>query len=584
MKIQYLAVIFIIIIMPIIIVFSEYMNTQIGIIKTEQIYDARLFDTTHDAINAFKINTINSTYYTPQSRVKNIEASVNTFYNSLLTSFQQEGNIASSMKAYIPAIVFTMYDGYYIYSPFENKLTGVKDEDNDGDGIGDEVDDDYKDGKIINGLKPFVSYSCKYEYNDKKYIITYSMDNYIFVDIFDSNKHQNRGGYLIDGITKNGNNYTYNGVTFSRNDTEALKEKIIGDNSKDTYFYTIIDGTKYYYFNSLKDNGEKPETPNDNDYIFYLDEQRERHKQVISKVNNEAEFMEYYNKIFNNNYAYLYYKEAYEFTKWLLEDGKKVDIDGDGVLDEGQNLQNLTKNNIIESTNYGGYDFVDVGRIFDSSNSKIQYSNSNFNRHRADVIRAIITTNLSTAITGYKKYSNTTGVEFLMPRISEKDWELLENNICIATFMQGIKVKGSDKTYNSYCVIPNNFNKEFIDENDIYILTTEGTYTRANDNIIKDGTKIIQNKNVLGFEPGLSRIDFERRQDKDGKYYNPITLNGNLYLESYTNLAGASEINSIEKIDMYRYIESCSDILKKAYYTALGRERYGSFKYTINEI
>ena len=191
MKLQYLAVIFVIIIMPMIIVFSEYMNTQIGIIKTEQIYDAKLFDSTHDAINAFKINTINSTYYAPQSRVRNIEASVKTFYNSLLTSFQDEGNLAISMKSYVPAVVFTMYDGYYIYAPFTNILTGVEDKDEDNDGVGDKVDDEYKNGKIIDGLKPFVSYSCRYEYNNKKYIITYSMDNYIFVDVFDkvSNKH-----------------------------------------------------------------------------------------------------------------------------------------------------------------------------------------------------------------------------------------------------------------------------------------------------------------------------------------------------------------------------------------------------------
>ena len=66
MKIQYLAVIFIIIIMPIIIVFSEYMNTQMNIVKTEQIYDARLFDSTHDSLNAFQIkyNKFNVLYTT----------------------------------------------------------------------------------------------------------------------------------------------------------------------------------------------------------------------------------------------------------------------------------------------------------------------------------------------------------------------------------------------------------------------------------------------------------------------------------------------------------------------------------------
>ena len=148
-----------------------------------------------------------------------------------------------------------------------------------------------------------------------------------------------------------------------------------------------------------------------------------------------------------------------------------------------------------------------------------------------------------------------------------------------------MKVGTSDKTYNSYSVIPNNFNKEFVDENDIYILTTDNTYTRANDNILKDGKKIL-GKNVLGFEPGLIKMDFEARQDDKGDYYNPITLNGVLYLQSYTSYAGSSEIDSVEKIDMYRYMrkDGISQELKRVYYTALGRERYSSFKYTMNEI
>ena len=560
MKIQHLAVIFIIVIMPIIIVFSEYLNTQITIVKTERIYDARLFDSTHDAINAFKLNTINSTYYAPQSRVQNIEASVNTFYNSIVTSFDYRGVNAEAMKEYVPAVVFTMYDGYYIYSPFVNTLTNVD---------ADTVDDKYEDGKIIDGLKPFVSYSCRYLNNNKEYIITYSMDNYIFVDVFDKSNqtHESKSGYLINGITKNGNNYTYQGITFKENDEEILKEKIGKNNAEDTYYYTIVDGTKYYYFNTKTNNGAKPSSlsdTSDTDYIFYIDEQRTRHKQVISKLNNEEEFEKYYNKIFKNNYGYLYYKEAYEFTEWVRN-----------------NLGGITKNNIINSVNYDGYEFAEVGNIFEGD---IEYSNSNFNRHRSDVIRAVISTNLSKAISGYSRYSKSTNVEFIMPKILEKDWELLENNICIVSFLQGMKVGSSDKTYNSYSIIPNNFNKEYVDENDIYILTKDKTYTKPNDDILKDGTNILE-KDTIGFEPGLSKMDFEIRQDIKGDFYNPVTLNGNLFLRSYTSYAGSSNINSIEKIDMYRYMmePGVSNKLKKAYYVALGRERYSSFKYTMNE-
>ena len=153
MKIQYLAVIFIIIIMPIIIVFSEYLNTQMTMIKTEQGYDSKLFDSTHDSLKAFQINTINSMYYTPESRVDNIEASVNTFFNSLVTSFNYDGNLASVMKEYIPAVVYTMYDGYYIYSPFQNTLTNINP---------DTVDDKYNKIKIELNL-----YKSKYNNIDK---------------------------------------------------------------------------------------------------------------------------------------------------------------------------------------------------------------------------------------------------------------------------------------------------------------------------------------------------------------------------------------------------------------------------------
>lgn len=227
---------------------------------------------------------------------------------------------------------------------------------------------------------------------------------------------------------------------------------------------------------------------------------------------------------------------------------------------------------------FESYEFADTGYIFSGN---IQYSNSNFNRHRSDVIRAVITTNLSTAISGYKKYSNAPNVDFFMPKISESDWELLENNICIAAFLQGMKV--GDKTYNNYAVIANNFNKEYVDENDIYILTTEKTYSRVNDSIFKDKNKIPE-RNMLGYEPGILKINFEVRRDKDG-YYNPITLNGDLYLQRYTDSDSNTGLVSIYQTDMYRYVsKNTNQRLKKVYYTALGRERYGSFKYTINEL
>ena len=209
----------------------------------------------------------------------------------------------------------------------------------------------------------------------------------------------------------------------------------------------------------------------------------------------------------------------------------------------------------------------------------MQDSDSNFNAHRADVIRAIISSNLPAAISGFGKFSKATNTEFLMPKISETDWDLLENNICIAAFLQGMKV--GDKTYNNYAVVPNNFNKEYVDENDIYILRNDNTYTKANDSTLDNST--LQTKANLGFEPGVLKINFERRQNLNEEYFNPMSVNKDTpYLQSYSSLAGTGDLNSLSTIDMYKYMRSLTDEkyqnLKRAYYTALGRERYGSYK------
>lgn len=551
MKIQHLAVIFILIIMPISIVFSAYLDNQITIIRTEELYNSRLQKSTFDSVKAFQLNTINTPLYVPENRVKNIEAAVSTFFTSLSTSFNYEGNASNAMKEYIPAVVLTMYDGYYIYSPFVNVLTNVT----------TEVDEKYQNNTLLEGLKPYVSYTCQYNYLGKNYYITYSMENYIIVDVFNGTNYERHEGYLVNDIDKLENNYTYDNITFKENDTEKLNEYLyFNDSDSKMYYYTVLDGTKYYY----EGNKDGSTEPGSDDKIFYIDDTGNKHYQLSSYENNKEKFLQYYNQIFKNSSAYEYYKNAYEFTKWVRE-----------------NLGGLKAGDIIQEniSDDKKYEFVDVGKIFEGN---IQDSDSNFNRHRADVIRSIISTNLQASIAGFSKYSNS-GEEFLMPKISENDWELLENNVCMATFLQGMKIGG--KTYNNYSVVPNNFNKEFIDENDIYILKNDNTYAKANDKTISSGTI----KTGLDYQPGILKINFEKRKNVEGKYFNPISyLDGDKYepyLGSYTSIAGNSGVVDIYTSDMYKYMRNLSDeTVKRAYYTALGRERQSSFKYTTNEI
>ena len=61
-KAQHLAIIFIIIILPISLVLSNYIQSQIDTITLQTQYNSRLYESTYDAVQAFQINTVNNRY------------------------------------------------------------------------------------------------------------------------------------------------------------------------------------------------------------------------------------------------------------------------------------------------------------------------------------------------------------------------------------------------------------------------------------------------------------------------------------------------------------------------------------------
>lgn len=169
MKLQGLAVIAIIIILPMSIILSSYSQSQIKTLQLQTQYDSKLQNATYDAIKAFQLNMSNSsTSDLANSKMRDIKASVNTFYNSLASHFNMVGYGKDVLQNYVPAIVYTLYDGYYIYSAYDNTL--------------DAEDKFYKNGESIYGLKPYIYYSCRYKPNDNSdFVITYSLDSYITI-------------------------------------------------------------------------------------------------------------------------------------------------------------------------------------------------------------------------------------------------------------------------------------------------------------------------------------------------------------------------------------------------------------------
>lgn len=202
--------------------------------------------------------------------------------------------------------------------------------------------------------------------------------------------------------------------------------------------------------------------------------------------------------------------------------------------------------------------------------NSIEEPNSNFNQHRRDVIKYSIESNLPVAISNYNNYTSSSN-NFQMPKLKETEWDKLVNHISIISFLQGLNIGG--KVYNGYSIITNTKNKEVVSEDSIYILSDENserTYHRVNENSLNDTSK----RNLIR---GILNIDLERRRGKvenGTAYYYPIKAFG-----SYLSVVSQNNVAEVDNI--YKYLSDKPEIAK-LYYTALGRERYTTYKNTRN--
>ena len=546
MKYQYLAVVFVIIMLPISLVFSAYLGAQLQTLDLQLSYDTKLDNTTYDAIKAFQLNTVNSgTSDFLNSKIRDIEAAANSFFTSLATNFNMSGYNSEILQEYVPALVFTLYDGFYIYSPFENTL--------DADTISRlPANATYTNGEEVTGLKPYIYYSCRYVRGQIDVTITYSLDNYITIQGTDRNgKAINDAGYLIDDVTYNASSgqVTYRGIEIT---SETPLEEFVGDKK---YQYIKINGQKYYLDES---NSAGPRW-------FYLDNGK------MTYLNENQNFRDE-----NNDMAYRYYKEAAEFKNRLSNYGILNLRSSDARSPQGTALTPVTDINGDVIYDFTGGDY----KIFDFSDnggtSNIEEKDSNFNDHRLAVIRYVIETNLSVALANYNNYG-TGNFEFRMPKLGEEEWNRILNNVCLISFLQGLSIGG--KIYNGYSVINNNKNEEVVTEESIYIVddvtvpaTTNSTYHRVNH---KDLTVTANTK-------GIFNIDLERKslgsdQRETTLYYFPRRDLG-----CYTCFVAQTNINGGYD-NVYDYLDSISSsangrALAKVYYTALGRERYSMYK------
>lgn len=118
MKLQSMGIVFVLICLPLILVLAYYISLQIDTIKLQKDYNQDLLGATYDAMFAFEMNTANEDLSSVSDSLRTIiEASNNVFMTTLATNLGMSNASKSMLEPYLPAILYTLYDGYYIYAP-----------------------------------------------------------------------------------------------------------------------------------------------------------------------------------------------------------------------------------------------------------------------------------------------------------------------------------------------------------------------------------------------------------------------------------------------------------------------------------
>lgn len=248
MKLQYMIIIFAIIIIPITLLLSVYIESQTDSVALQTKYDTMLLDATYDAVVAFQSNTLNNENSSNKDTLReSISASINTFSNSLSNNLGVGGYSKEYLMPYVPAIAYTLYDGFYIYSPIDNLQTELN---TDGSTYISGLDYEHV-------LKPYIYYSERIVHDDIDIVINYSLDNYITVYGKIDNESVVRSGYLVADTKNVGTEVLSENVSIYNEDTKVTSietynyvyssshEKIYLDENENKLF-KMIDYKKQY--------------------------------------------------------------------------------------------------------------------------------------------------------------------------------------------------------------------------------------------------------------------------------------------------------------------------------------------------
>lgn len=284
MRLQNLLIIFVAIALPVMIILQVFIGYQIDTVNLRTQYDNKLLGATYDTMTAFQLNTTNNIYSTvSDTLIRDIEASINIFTMQFGSSFGKTGTSKSTILNYVPALLFTLYDGYYIYTPVTKE-----------------------DGTLEHTLKPYVYYTKEYNYGtSSKMIINYSLDNYVVIYNYKNNEFTSKAGFLeLTTSSKTGTGIYYdestgeifyNGIQIDNEEiltrqkyditTGTTVAENITSTSAYNYYKEAYEFSKWYN-DTIKDAFE---TGTENYNKLYISSNNSALPYAMSAFNNEKE-------------------------------------------------------------------------------------------------------------------------------------------------------------------------------------------------------------------------------------------------------------------------------------------------------
>lgn len=625
MKLQNMTVIFIIIMIPIILVVSYYIGLQINTITMQKNYTVKLQTAAKDSIQALEINTVewnSASSNLADSKRRDVLAAINTFTTSLANGMGIGGAGKGRIQTYIPAIVYTMYDGYYIYSASFMKDQDTIEKDQNGKDVNygrtqfDNNKIKYKETSSYQYiLKPYSPYSARYvKGEDVNVTVNYTLDNYIRVYGTINGEYQTKEGYLVvcsDEGVKGVTSGSISGIEYRGAEIkpEKLKENVYADGKVGEYSYIYDQYDNKLYWDKDKDNYFSVDKYNNKVYLqdalpegdagFSITNRFRKisipmleSEWTVQKVfqilnpgggskfyyeNESGAFVEFTagNVLGNVNKdedysAINYCVESYVFTQWVTKNLGNIKV-GDMQISTGNSINSLENITSAEQQYYGQYNNVGsdqyIFRISDSNNPDPEnddaYAESVLAQHKKDIIINTIEKNLSQA-TAQAQGMNP-NYEYRLPQLSYDEWEQALSNISIIAFMQGMPI--GLKYYNNYAIATSTLNKEFVDPDELYFAGKDDQYYHQRQCEQATGSDYVGYRSIDYVAKSYEKSD---NGTTSTKYYYPHANSTNSELECYYCLVNRSTYKNNGRWKGNLLYKNWSD----SYYNALARERY----------